>query len=106
MAAELMLELEAYDAVVSLAASAAINASDALILDFSETMPSGKDHHGAIALLKRATDRDTARQLEYVLNLKPKAQYAVSGCTVIEATEALKRAKRLVTKSKGFENGH
>lgn len=104
-AAEIMEDIDAYDAAVSLAISAAINASDALVLDFSGSMPSGQDHHGAIALLKRATDRDTARQLDYVLNLKSKAQYAVQRCTAVEAAEVLKRAKRLVTKSRGFENG-
>jgi len=101
--AEIMLDLRAYDAAVSLAISAAINASDALVLDFENILPSGKDHHRAIALLKSATDRDTGRQLEYVLNLKSKAQYAVQRCTASEAEEVLKRAKRLVGKSKGFE---
>lgn len=104
-AAEIMRELDAYDAAVSLAVSAAIHASDALVLDFSGIMPSGQDHHSAIALLKSATDRDTGRQLDYVLNLKSKAQYAVQRCTASEAAEVLKRAKRLVEKSKGFEIG-
>jgi uncharacterized protein (UPF0332 family) len=103
-AAEIMEQMRAFDAAVSLAVSAGINASDALILDFTGTIPSGQDHRGAIPLLKRAADRDTARQLEYLLNLKSKAQYAVQTCTEIEAAEVLKRARRLVDKSKGFEN--
>lgn len=100
-AAECMRTFDAYDATVSLAVSAAINASDAIILDRTDQMPSGNDHEQAVTMLRKATDRDTSTQLQFVLGLKNKAQYAVQGCTATEADAAIKRAVRLVNKSKG-----
>lgn len=100
--AELVRDLGAFDATVSLGSSAAINASDALIVGSAGRLPSVREHSEAVTLLRRATDRDTAAQLLFVLGLKNKAQYELRRCTSIEADAVLKRATRLVNKSKGI----
>jgi uncharacterized protein (UPF0332 family) len=100
--AEIADELGSYDAAVSLAVSAAINASDALILAAGGVVPSGDDHAVAERSLSRLAGPDAAKQLSRALRLKSQAQYQIRRCTAAEAAKVLQAAERLVNKSKGI----
>lgn len=102
-AALLMEEYELYDASVSLAVSAAINASDALIYDATQSLPSGSDHSAAVGLLRRSVDRQSSIHLSRALSFKNPAQYSINRCSLSDSQSALKCAIRLVEKSKTME---
>lgn len=99
-AAQFCFDLELWDAAASNAVSAAINASDALILKGGGTVPRGQDHSEAATVLKRVVDAETARQLKRVLSHKNRAQYGSARSTVAQADEAIRMADRLVDKAK------
>lgn len=103
LAAELMLDEKLFDVATSLAVSAAINASDAIILEKTGSIPSGPDHNQAVIMLRKATDLATARQLQSAIGLKDKAQYRIARCTRADADSAVKAARRLLNKSKGIQ---
>jgi hypothetical protein len=87
--------MDAMDAAVSLAASAAINAADVISLVDIGSYPRDGDHQQAVTRL-RPTRPQSARQLASVLALKPKAQYDSKRCTKNDVTTALKQSSRLV----------
>lgn len=100
--AEIAIDLNAYDAAVSLAVSAAINASDAMILAAGGVVPSGQEHATAARTLGRLAGSDAANQLNRALSLKSRAQYEIRRCTATDAAKAQQAAERLVNKSKGI----
>lgn len=99
---ELALDMGAYNAAVSLAVSASIQASDVLQLLAGMQPQRGTDHSATVPRLRSAAGDAAAQQLRFVLGLKSKAQYDSQLMSKTEAEEALKRATRLVQKSKGL----
>ncbi|WP_157413065.1 hypothetical protein [Aeromicrobium sp. Root236] len=87
---------QAFDAATSLAVSAAVNASDAILLIEVGTYPTGGQHMHALTLLREAGYGRAARHLGACLGLKNKAQYAVSACTRGNADAAVSHATRIV----------
>lgn len=85
-----------FDASVSLAVSASINAADVLCLATSGYYSSGQNHDRAPAILKKAGLSIESSQLARVLGVKVKAQYSPARCTDRDATEAVKSAQRLI----------
>lgn len=97
-----MAELAAgglYDASVSLAVSAAINASDSLCVLKTGTYPSGSSHGDAVRILKRSGLSSESGHLIAVLSRKDKAQYSVRRCTATECDDTLKHAQRLLERA-------
>lgn len=86
----------AFDAAVSLAVSAGINASDALILHATGSIPTGSGHEEAVRLLRRAGHSTAASQLQRLLSVKSVAQYSARRCSSEEADQALQRGERLI----------
>lgn len=101
LSGELALEIDAFDSATSLAVSAAINASDALIIAAGQPLPRGRDHGQAVTILRHASDLPTSRQLGRALQLKNKAQYDLNRCTRADAEDAIKVAERLIAKARG-----
>ncbi|MDO4027059.1 HEPN domain-containing protein [Clavibacter michiganensis] len=93
-----LLADSSHNASVSLSASAAINASDALILFNTGSYPTGSEHTRAVTVLRKVVDNNAAIQLSRALLYKTKAQYALGTCSLAEAESALKSAERLVQK--------
>ncbi|WP_314140585.1 HEPN domain-containing protein [uncultured Plantibacter sp.] len=106
ISAELMQECGSLNAAVSLAVSASINASDAIIFGVSGRLPSGVDHNSAVTALKKASDASAWIQLQRALNLKNKAQYSAVSCTSTDAENAIKAAQRLVEKARQRKGLH
>lgn len=102
LSAELIREAECFDAAVSLAVSAAINASDAAIVLCGGQIPRGSSHDAAVTVLRKSVDEVAARQLARVLSFKNKAQYDVKRCTRADAEDAIRAAERVLSKSKGL----
>ena len=100
--AEIAIDLESYDAACSLAASAAINSSDAIIMQAGLPAPSGRDHQSAVKVLRSVGGNVAAQQLSLILGTKTKSQYGVARCTAAEALEAVKRSGRILDRSKGL----
>lgn len=100
--AELALDLEAWSAATSLAASAATQASDVLQLLAGLRPPKGRDHHLALKPLRMAAGQTSSQQFGFILGLKSAAQYDSQATSESDAREAIKRATRLVQKSKGI----
>ncbi|WP_456285852.1 HEPN domain-containing protein [Microbacterium sp. JZ70] len=100
--AELALETDSFDAAVSLAVSASINASDALIMRTGGAIPRGPAHDTAVTTLRRLVDRHASQQLARALNFKNKSQYDLKRCTRADAEEVLRAAERLISKGKGL----
>ena len=69
-----VLSDDAFDATVSLAASAAINAADVLQLLAKGGIQQGKDHAQATSVLRKAGYVRAASHLSYCLSMKQKAQ--------------------------------
>lgn len=97
-----------FDVAVSLAASAAVNASDVLCLIATGEYPTGANHSDAARRLRRAGyGRASTHLLKAMVN-KNKAQYQYQRCTGQDAGSAVQHAQRLVdealseAKSKGF----
>lgn len=84
-----------WDAAVSLAVSAGINAADVIILLKTGNFGGG-EHDGAVRTLKRLGYGTEASQLSFLLRLKSTAQYSARRCTLSEAEDCLKRAARLL----------
>jgi len=93
--AQLALDGELFDAAVSNAATAAINAGDALCLLSVGQHFSGGQHERAVSELRQAGYRQESEQLSRILGVKTKAQYSGRRCTRQEADDAVKRAERL-----------
>lgn len=87
--------VDAMDAAVSLAASAAINAADVILLVDVGSYFRDSDHQQAVTRLRRNRPQ-SARQLASVLALKPKAQYDSKRCTRNDVATALKQSGRLI----------
>ena len=100
-AAELSLELSAYNAATSLAVSAGINASDSMILAKGGVLPNASDHQQSTRTLRRI-DPSAAVQLNRLLGLKNKSQYALQMCTRSDADVAVKAAEKLLEKVKAL----
>jgi HEPN domain-containing protein len=100
LVAELAVEVDAYDAAVSLAVSAAINAADGLCVLRSGTYPSGRNHDEVVGILRKAGFDQVAKTLASVLAVKDKAQYSPRRCTPDDASAAVKRAGRVVGAAK------
>lgn len=96
LVAEFAFDGESYDAAVSLAVSAAINAGDALCVAHLGFFPSGQDHAQAPRVLRDAGFARASRQLGRALAVKWKAQYSSTRCTRNDAALALENAKRLI----------
>jgi uncharacterized protein (UPF0332 family) len=102
--AQFCFDLELWDAAASNAVSAAINASDVLILRGGGAPPSGQDHAQASVVLRRMGYADEANQLNRALRHKKRAQYDSARSTATHADEAIRMAERLVDKAKdGFK---
>ncbi len=101
LVAEMALEMDAYDAAASLAVSAAINASDALLLHRSCVLPQAEDHRRAVTLLRQYGFVQASTQLSRILGVKNKAQYQVQSCTLKEAADAIQRTGRLLESVRG-----
>lgn len=94
--ADVAVENEQWDAGVSLAASAGINAADALSLDVVGRFPQGRSHEEIVPLLRKcgATGDAVIRHLRRLFRVKGKAQYGTARCTPREAGDALLHAQR------------
>lgn len=101
LAAQLLDETGLNDAIVSLCASAAINASDALIANGGLPIPSGQEHGAASTILRRVSGSETAKQFQRVVGLKHRAQYSAPKSSAADAAIALRCAERLVDKCEG-----
>lgn len=89
-----------YNAAVSLAVSAAVNAAD-VILFIATGDGSHEDDHGAAARALRAAGYDRASShLSRALSAKSKAQYSARLCGDLEATSAFKHADRLLDQAR------
>lgn len=88
---------ELWDAAVSLAVSAAVNASDAICVVSLGDYPRGRDHGEAVNVLRKAGFDRAASSLGKVLAVKDKAQYSGSRCSRSDGENAVKRAERLIT---------
>jgi hypothetical protein len=88
-----------WDPAVSLAVSAAVNASDALCVLVLGDYPRGRDHGEAVRILRRAGFDQASSSLAKILALKDKAQYSAARCTESDGDNALKRAERLITRA-------
>ncbi|WP_146243509.1 hypothetical protein [Curtobacterium sp. MCLR17_034] len=85
-----------HDAAASLAASAAINASDALIVHKGGAIPNRQDHQAAVKILRRLVDGRAAGHLAGALRMKSKSQYSATHCTDKEAHDAVLHSGRLL----------
>jgi hypothetical protein len=96
--ADVALAGDCYDSAVSLSASAAINAADALCLHSFGRYSTSQGHDDAVVFVGRAgvIGRSVATQLSRILAVKNKAQYANARCSPREAADAVKRATRIV----------
>jgi hypothetical protein len=97
--AELAADGPYLDAATSLAVSAAINASDALLALTIGVMPTGESHMDAVTILRKAGLRRASSHLARALALKHKAQYSARRCTANEAEDATKQATRLLAEA-------
>jgi HEPN domain-containing protein len=102
--ADFAVSEKAWDVACSLSASAAINASDALIVALGGAIPSRDEHAGAVRTLSRLADTNAGRQLVAALKTKSKSQYEMSSCTESNAQAAMKAAERLVTRAKEMDS--
>jgi hypothetical protein len=97
-----------FDAAVSLAVSAAVNASDVLCLVATGGYPTGDNHGDASGVLRKAGFPRSSTHLARVLAFKNKAQYLAIRCTERDADDAMRHARRLLdeavnqAKAKGF----
>jgi len=98
--ADVAVGSECWDAGCSLVASAAISASDALIMAAGGLIPSREEHARAAKTLSDLTDASMGRQLHTALKTKSKSQYDSARCSQKEAEEGLKAATRLVERAK------
>jgi len=87
---------EYFDPAVSLAVSAAVNASDVLCVIATGGYPTGENHGDATGALRKAGYRQASTHLARVLAYKNKAQYSPARCTVRDALEVTKHAQRLL----------
>lgn len=91
---------ERFDAAVSAAAHATINAADAACVRYLQVRSAGPSHDEALDLIRRiddvpADERDRLmRNLQVLLDLKHKAEYADRTCTPAEAARAVKAMER------------
>jgi uncharacterized protein (UPF0332 family) len=103
LAAQLMEEeVQAHDAATSLAVSAAINASDAIILAYGRSYPRSTDHNRAVTILRNVAGSSSSRQLANALALKNRAQYDLSRCSPANARTAISAAERLITNGRSL----
>jgi HEPN domain-containing protein len=95
--ADVALSCHLYDPCVSLAVSAAINASDALCIQILGDYSRGENHESAMDFLRRCGQPGQAvsRQLAPILQLKNIAQYSTKSCTQRDADNAYRRAKKI-----------
>jgi hypothetical protein len=100
--ADLTVSGEAWDASVSLAVSAAINASDVICLLETGVIPAGDAHASAASILKRTGHLTASTHLLRALAVKTRAQYGTARCTEREARETLKHADRLLREATGM----
>lgn len=85
-----------YDAAVSLAATAAINASDALIVLSGGAIPGRQEHQAAVKVLRSRVNAAAANHLAGALRQKSKSQYSAQQCSSKEAEEAVLHSGRLL----------
>lgn len=84
------------DVTISLSASAAINASDALLLANGASTLANEEHIRAVGRLRSLGLKSAAGHLAGALVNKSKAQYSERECSAREASEALKHAQRIL----------
>jgi hypothetical protein len=85
-----------FDPAVSLAVSAAVNASDVLCVIATGGYPAGDSHADASRILRKAGYQQAGTHLARVLAVKNKAQYSGTRCSRQDATDAIRRARRLL----------
>lgn len=95
-----VLEADMFDAAVSLAASAAVNAADVIQLLAAGEIRQGRDHTQAVGTLRKAGQVRAASNLSYCLSVKQKAQYASKRCTAVESRTAVLRAQRILSRAR------
>lgn len=102
---------ERFDAAVSAAAHATINAADATCVWYLQVRSAGPSHDEAIDLIQRiddipADERDRLmRNLQALLDLKHKAEYADRTCTPAEAARAVKAMDRALGQVQAWAEG-
>lgn len=96
--AEVALTGGCYDCAASLAVSAGVNAIDALCLHVFGRYSKAQGHEDAVVLVSKAgvTGRTAATPFRRLLSIKNKSQYLNARCSAQEATEAVKRASRIL----------
>ena len=85
-----------WDAAISNAAIAGINASDVVITLESRLIGHAADHSAAVKTLRSLGYGIESNQLSRLLKIKNVAQYGERRCTSAEASDAVTRATRLV----------
>jgi len=87
------------DAYVTLCVHAGIAASDVICCASLGEHAQGENHDEAVSLLAKA-DKDVAKHLRTLLNLKTKAGYSHTPATLGEFTRAGRAAEALVEKAR------
>ena len=97
-AAELVLDLELYNAAASNAVIAGINAKDAICLKLTGRTAKTDTHEPAVKELRAAGPgtSELATTLGRLLRLKPKSQYQQASVSASDAAKAVEWAERLV----------
>lgn len=93
--AAVLIEDEAPNAAVDLMVDAGIAAADAICCCRLGVYSAGESHNEAIALLEKA-QRDVARHLQTLLNLKSKVAYSHQPVTTDDRKKASRAASKLV----------
>src|SRR5690349_9375971 len=93
-------ESQEWDAAISNAAIAGINAADVLIIVDSGIVGHGPEHESAVKSLRSLNYVNEANQLARLLRIKNVAQYGERRCTAIEARDAITRAERLTNSAR------
>jgi hypothetical protein len=104
--AEVALAGGCFDAAVSLAVSAVINASDVLCMEITGNFPSGQSHDGAFAILRKCGNvgESVSRHLRGALKMKNKSQYSTARCRENEAEGTYRHAERAIDLIKSWDS--
>jgi hypothetical protein len=81
---------------VDLCVNAGIAAGDAICIKRTGRYSSGGDHNAAVAILKDATDRAVAKNLDMLIRVKSKAAYSARAVDASDIHNAGEAARALV----------
>jgi uncharacterized protein (UPF0332 family) len=104
LVADTALTCECYDASVSTAVSAAINAADVLCLEVLGAYSTGPSHELIFSMLRKCgtSGESVARHFRPILKLKIRAQYSADRCKEKDAQDVYRHAERILTIVKAF----